>query len=105
MISFLKKQTQLKRKIIIRLYSTQLKTSEGSSKEPTLGPIYDFLRSFKDGSYEPPFFEVPASHIKILKDPIDFYSALNAGITGSFNRVCLSSLYMGTGILEEHLVR
>ena len=95
----------LMKRQILRLFCKEIKPLKDTEKEPTLGPIYDFLRNFKDGSYEPPFFEVPASHIKILKDPIDFYSALNSGITGSYNRICLSSLYIGTGIFEEHLVR
>lgn len=67
--------------------------------------LQNFIRGFNEDSYEPPVFEVPTSNIWILKDPIDFYAALNSGVTNSNSRVCMSSLYWGKGIFEESIIR
>lgn len=67
--------------------------------------LKDFLFDYQIKKNENPIFKIPTSNIEILKDPLDFYSALNAGVGGACNRVCLSSLYWGVGVFEEHLIK
>ena len=50
-------------------------------------------------------FVVPASCIQPLGSPAEFYEELLAGCRKAERRVTLASLYLGTGKLEQELVR
>jgi CDP-diacylglycerol---glycerol-3-phosphate 3-phosphatidyltransferase len=50
-------------------------------------------------------FRMHGSALKILTTPTEFYEALLAGVQGARQRVCLSSLYLGSGQLESKLVQ
>lgn len=53
---------------------------------------------------ELPAFPVASEKIKILASPDEFYTTLCNLIDTAEQRVCLSSLYLGTGPHEHHLV-
>ncbi|XP_015793560.1 CDP-diacylglycerol--glycerol-3-phosphate 3-phosphatidyltransferase, mitochondrial isoform X2 [Tetranychus urticae] len=50
------------------------------------------------------YFRVKSDSIEILQNPQTFYSKLQKLISQSKKRVILSSLYIGTGELEENLI-
>lgn len=50
-----------------------------------------------------PSFTLPASCVTTLDSPSAFYAALLAGCASSSSRITLSSLYLGTGALEQRL--
>ncbi|KRX07518.1 hypothetical protein PPERSA_11067 [Pseudocohnilembus persalinus] len=64
----------------------------------------DFLYDQHSIKTKQPFFELRSGQIEILQDPIDFYIHLHKGIKSAGKRICLSSLYLGTGNLEKFLV-
>lgn len=43
-------------------------------------------------------------HVEVLARPVDFYNRLVEGVRGAHSRIVLSSLYVGSGKLEEHLI-
>ncbi|KAI5623339.1 CDP-diacylglycerol--glycerol-3-phosphate 3-phosphatidyltransferase, mitochondrial, partial [Silurus asotus] len=51
-----------------------------------------------------PAFRVPGGCIHILHSPDEFYQAMKARIKRARSRVVISSLYLGTGPLEQDLV-
>ena len=52
-----------------------------------------------------PCFEVPDSRqIIILKEPLDYYLALNKLIQSSKKRISMSALYVSSGQLEQHML-
>ena len=67
---------------------------------------YTFQSLVKD--CKNPVFPINSNQIKILHNPIDFYLALcvisiQSGIRSSYKRICISSLYLGEGPLEDFL--
>lgn len=45
-----------------------------------------------------------AKNVKVLQTPSEFYTYLIQGVQSAHKRICFSSLYLGTGPLERHLV-
>ena len=67
----------------------------------------DFVKFFFDLNIKTkklPCFEVYSSQIEILSEPIDYYLAILKLIRSTKERICISSLYLGTGKMEEFLV-
>lgn len=52
-----------------------------------------------------PVFPLRASQAKILHEPHEFYEALLTGIRNAKKRIVITSLYLGTGKLEQQIVR
>jgi len=48
-----------------------------------------------------PCFEVPPESISVLHSPHDFHKALVEGVARAKERVCISTLYLGTGDVER----
>jgi len=51
-----------------------------------------------------PGFPVPSSNVQILSSPEEFYCALASHMESAKYRVCIASLYLGTGPKEKKLV-
>jgi CDP-diacylglycerol--glycerol-3-phosphate 3-phosphatidyltransferase len=51
-----------------------------------------------------PCFEVYSSQIEIIEEPFDFYLSMIKLIKSAKERIVISSLYLGTGKMEEFLV-
>ncbi|XP_064644012.1 CDP-diacylglycerol--glycerol-3-phosphate 3-phosphatidyltransferase, mitochondrial-like isoform X2 [Lineus longissimus] len=51
-----------------------------------------------------PCFAVSGKQIKVLKEPAEFYDTLKNNAATAKKRICLASLYLGTGNLEQGLV-
>lgn len=51
-----------------------------------------------------PCFQTHTSNIQILQEPSDFHFTLKTLFSNAKKRICLSSLYLGTGNLEQQLV-
>lgn len=47
-----------------------------------------------------PCFGVNSSQIKVFKEPVDYFLALNRLTSKSKHRISMSALYLGTGKLE-----
>jgi len=83
-----------------RTYSKKAFSSTSSSYQNNLAFLFDkHTKTLKQ-----PLFTCRAGNIEILKDPIDFYIALHQGIRTSYQRIALSTLYLGTGNLERYLM-
>ncbi|XP_064089434.1 CDP-diacylglycerol--glycerol-3-phosphate 3-phosphatidyltransferase, mitochondrial-like isoform X2 [Macrobrachium nipponense] len=51
-----------------------------------------------------PVFPINGSKVRVITEPNEFYSELISKASKARNRISLSSLYLGTGKLEENLV-
>jgi CDP-diacylglycerol---glycerol-3-phosphate 3-phosphatidyltransferase len=62
------------------------------------------LSEFKWLQLYAPCFKTHSSNIQVLREPSDFHYALKILFSNAKKRICLSSLYLGTGHLEQQLV-
>ena len=53
---------------------------------------------------EAPSFQVKASRISIINEPIEFYEEMMRKIALCEERITFSSLYIGTGVKERNLL-
>ena len=51
-----------------------------------------------------PCFELYSSQVQLITNPTDYYLALHKLAGDAERRICMSSLYLGTGNLEKYLV-
>lgn len=52
-----------------------------------------------------PEFGVSSSHVRVLSSPAEFFELMKGQIKIAKRRVVMASLYLGTGPLEQELVR
>eukprot|EP01016_Furgasonia_blochmanni_P016657 TRINITY_DN19713_c0_g1_i1.p2 TRINITY_DN19713_c0_g1~~TRINITY_DN19713_c0_g1_i1.p2 ORF type:complete len:113 (+),score=25.45 TRINITY_DN19713_c0_g1_i1:128-466(+) len=82
----------------------RLLSKRGFSTKTEFQSNLEFLYANHTRKDKQPFFRVHSKQIEILKEPIDFYVNLHLGVRNASERVCLSSLYLGTGNLEKFLI-
>lgn len=66
--------------------------------------LRDFAFDYQRRVNELPIFKFPVESLEVLSEPLDFYAALHQGCRDAKFRIVFSSLYWGTGEMEEFLV-
>ncbi|KAL4111614.1 hypothetical protein PRIC1_003292 [Phytophthora ramorum] len=83
--------------------SSFMTSSTPPSTDSSLDVSYEHL--FRSLAQHSRLFPLRSSDVKLLATPTDFYQQLLHNIQNAETRVSISSLYLGTGQLEQALVR
>ncbi|DBA01871.1 TPA: hypothetical protein N0F65_006019 [Lagenidium giganteum] len=72
---------------------------------PTTAPRCDFEHIFRTLRHHSRVFPLNSADVRVIATPTEFYEQLLTNIRGARHRITISSLYLGTGELEQQLVR
>lgn len=83
-----------------------METDTSWTREAVQPPETEVLQSLVGGmTKHARGFPVQGDSVEILESPSQFYNVLLQGVRNARSRVVIASLYIGTGTLEQELIR